>query len=160
MWFSARLLVTPRIAGLSGAVAGLVMTAVGAANSAAAQSFTPASPPFHSCSDTAARRAAIMTFLEVKLAIDDDQRPAWEAFVQGVFEATEDEQAVCIAMEGSVEQPTARAALLGMLLLREAALSASLQSLRKFRRAFESLLPALRQDQQEQLSYLLIVPGM
>ena len=155
MWFLVRLRAACTIEPSLGVAVGLVVIAAVASTPASAQTFAP--PPISepSCNDSAAHFAGFMAFLEVKLAIDDDQRPAWRMFVQQVAEGAKAEQSICISLQNPDQPAEGQSAIAGLLLQREASMFASLQSLRGFRLALEGLVPTLRQEQQEQLVYVL-----
>lgn len=140
---------------------------LGAAIAAAAASATAAAPPVlsappqlfsESCSDAPAHFAAFMAFLRVKLAIDDDQDPAWQAFLREAREGVMAEEAVCRSHEDPLDELDAQSAVVKLLVEREVSALASLQSARRFRLALQGLLPVLHDEQKDRLPYLLFGP--
>lgn len=146
---------TPRLRGM---LLGAVITTVAAPAVAQPVLSAPQERLSESCSDVPAHFAAFMAFLEVKLAIGDDQYPAWQAFIQEAREGAKAEEALCAPVEDSPEDPDGPAAVVQLLMQREAQMFASLQSSRHFRLALQGLLPTLRAEQQDRLPGLLFGP--
>jgi len=136
---------------------GTAATALLAGSVAFAQTPPPPREPGHDmraqrfermCKEMPAMRAGRLAYLEVKLGITDQQRPAWNTYVQEIKAAGEPLKKPCDnppKLDGQADA----AAILGE---REKVMTAMLDSLKLERAATEKLQPSLTAEQKTTLA--------
>lgn len=111
----------------------------------------PLPPMVQLCHDGAAMVAGMAGFVQVKLAITAEQRPAWERFADAAVASLEPLQAQC-----PTDLAPLPADLPRVLERRQAMLAAALDAMTRFNAALADVLPVLSADQRARLTAIAL----
>jgi hypothetical protein len=106
------------------------------------------------CAEMPARTAGRLAYSEVKLAITEQQKAAWQTFTQEVKAAMQPMQKMCTE-RASAPRPTTPPDAVAQLTEREKMLTTMLEVTKGLRLAVEKLSPSLTEDQRKQAAELI-----
>ncbi|HJQ61172.1 MAG TPA: Spy/CpxP family protein refolding chaperone [Vineibacter sp.] len=106
------------------------------------------------CAEMPARTAGRLAYTEVKLAITEAQKAAWQTFTQDVKTALQPVQKQCND-RAAAPRPTTPPDAATQLSEREKMLTAMLETTKGLRLAVEKLTPALNDEQKKQVAEMV-----